>query len=76
MALREAGENEILCNSLSDDLDTWIHHILKCKIKFGKTVLKRTEEFIPVPNQIISNHLVSKYSMKGMNERFDITSDA
>lgn len=48
-----------LCDSLSSDLDNWLAHILKCKVKFGKTNPRRNKEVVALggPTETVAKHL-------------------
>ena len=62
MAMRQAGEDATVCNSFSTDLESWIAHILKRKIKFGKTKIRKTDDYSATPANFVLKHLVRNVS--------------
>jgi hypothetical protein len=60
MAMRQAGEDEKVCDSFAAELEGWISHILKRKIKFGKTKIRKTEEYSATPAAFVQKFLVRK----------------
>lgn len=58
MAMRQAGEDATVCDSFSTDLESWIAHILKRKIKFGKTKIRKTDDYSATPANFVLKHLV------------------
>ena len=58
MAMRQAGEDSTVCDSFSTDLESWIAHILKRKIKFGKTKIRKTDDYSATPANFVLKHLV------------------
>lgn len=59
MAMRQSGEDASVCDSFSSDLELWISHILKRKIKFGKTKIRKTDDYSATPANFVLKHLVS-----------------
>jgi hypothetical protein len=60
MAMRQAGEDEKVCDSFAAELEGWISHILKRKIKFGKTKIRKTEEYSATPAAFVQKFLVRR----------------
>ena len=60
MAMRQAGEEESVCDSFSAELELWISHILQRKIKFGKTKIRKTDDYSATPTGFVSKFLVRK----------------
>ena len=58
MAMRQSGEDASVCDSFSSDLELWISHILKRKIKFGKTKIRKTDDYSATPANFVLKHLV------------------
>ena len=60
MAMRQAGEEEEVCDSFAGELESWISHILQRKIKFGKTKIRKTDDYSATPAGFVSKYLVRK----------------
>lgn len=60
LALNQLGVPTTICNSLNDDLESYLLHILKLKVKFGKSVPRKSvQEVDNTPNKRLLQHLVS-----------------
>ena len=60
MALEQAGEKKEICSAFSTELTSWITHILKRKIKFGKIKIRKTEEYSATPADFVLKFLVRR----------------
>lgn len=70
MAMRQAGEDEKVCDSFAAELEGWISHILKRKIKFGKTKIRKTDEYSATPADFVKKFLVRKRNLNIQNVEY------